>query len=56
VIVRGIPENWQVDEIKSRFSTVAGLTDVFLIKDSVGQNTGKVLVTYSTKESAEQCI
>lgn len=55
-MVKGIPENWHVDEIKKRFGTISGLTDVFVIKNSIGKNSGKVLVTYSTQDEAEQCI
>lgn len=36
VMVKGIPPNWQADEIKSRFGTITGLTEVFVVKNSTG--------------------
>jgi hypothetical protein len=55
-MVKGIPVDWDAAEIRKRFSVVAGFQDSFFVKNSSGQPSGKVVVTYASKQSAEQCI
>lgn len=56
VMVKGVPESMQQDEIMQRFSKISGLQDVYRVKSSTGQATNKVVVTYADKLQAEQCI
>lgn len=54
--MKGIPKHWDANEIKTRFSIIPGLNDVFLVKNVEGRNTGKVIINYKTQEDASAAI
>jgi len=46
VFVEGLPVDWTHHEIAQRFSMVGNVQKVNLVKNSMGQTTGKAIVTY----------
>jgi len=56
VFVRGLPKEWSREEVVRRFSIVGGLKDVHLVKDSIGKNSGKAVVTYGDKTAALDAV
>jgi RNA recognition motif-containing protein len=56
VYVQGLPVEWDFTEIKQRFGSVGPVTYVHLIKNSIGQNSGKAILTFEKDESGEQAI
>jgi hypothetical protein len=47
-----LPKYWDQNEIATRFGIVGNVHSVQLIKNKLGQNTGKVIVEYSSEEHA----
>ena len=46
VFVEGLPSEWTHHEIAQRFSIAGTVQKVNLVKNSIGQNTGKAIVTF----------
>ena len=46
VFVEGLPSEWSHHEIAQRFSIAGSIQKVNLVKNSMGQNTGKAIVTF----------
>lgn len=53
VFVEGLPGDWSHHEIAQRFSIAGTVQKVNLVKNSLGQNTGKAIITFE-KESGAQ--
>ena len=54
VFVRGIPVEWDENEISARFSIAGPLERVHFVKSSQGLKTGKVVIEYKEESNAEQ--
>ena len=46
VFVEGLPADWTHHEIAQRFSIAGQVQKVNLVKNNLGQNTGKAIVTF----------
>lgn len=46
VFVEGLPAEWTHHEIAQRFSAAGSVQKVNIVKNSMGQNTGKAVVTF----------
>ena len=53
VFVNGLPAEWNHTEIRARFSSVGPITYVHLIKNSLGQNAGKAIITFEKDDSGD---
>ena len=53
VFVEGLPSEWTHHEIAQRFSVSGSIQKVNLVKNSLGQNTGKAIVTFDQESSAQ---
>lgn len=51
VFVEGLPLDWTHHEIAQRFGLTGSVLKVNLVKNSMGQNTGKAIVTYEKESS-----
>ena len=56
VFVRNIPKNWTNDQVSSHFSKGAPVSDINLVKSASGENSGKAVLTYSSKQDADASI
>ena len=56
IFVEGIPADWQVQDIAQHYSLVGEVAQVNLVKNNLGQPTGKALVTYKSEKSVERAI
>lgn len=56
IFVQGLPIDWDENEINARFSLAGKLEAVKFVKNSTGMKTGKVLIEFAEKESADQAI
>jgi len=56
VFVNGLPSEWGHSEIRARFSSVGPVTYVHLIKNSLGQNAGKAIITFEKDDAGDQAI
>ena len=56
VFVQGLPIDWDENEINARFSIVGQLSNVHFVMSSTGAKTGKVVIDYAEKDSAEQAV
>lgn len=54
--MQGIPNDWDQNEINARFSLVGSLQSVHFVKNSAGSKTGKVVIEYTEKDSADQAV
>jgi hypothetical protein len=46
VFVEGLPADWSHHEIAQRFAVSGAVQKVNLVKNNLGQNTGKAIVTF----------
>ena len=46
VFIEGLPSEWTHHEIAQRFSIAGNVQKVNLVKNSMGHNTGKAIVTF----------
>jgi RNA recognition motif-containing protein len=53
VFVEGLPTEWTHHEIAQRFSLAGSVQKVNLVKNSMGHNTGKAIVTFDQESSAQ---
>ena len=56
VFVRGIPVEWDENEISARFSIAGPLERVHFVKSSQGLKTGKVVIEYKEESNADQAV
>jgi hypothetical protein len=53
VFVNGLPAEWGHSEVRARFSSVGPVTYVHLIKNSLGQNAGKAIITFEKDDAGD---
>jgi hypothetical protein len=53
IFVEGLPSDWSHHEIAQRFSIAGNVQKVNLVKNSMGHNTGKAIVTFDQESSAQ---
>lgn len=53
VFVEGLPADWSHHEIAQRFAVSGAVQKVNLVKNNLGQNTGKAIVTFEQESSAQ---
>lgn len=56
LFVVGLPADWDQNEISSRFSLTGTLESVHLVKNAMGQNSGKAVLEYERDDSADAAI
>lgn len=56
ILVSNLPQDWSVHEIKSRYSACGQVNSVKIIKNAMGQNTGKAIVEYQNESSVQDSI
>lgn len=56
LLVQGIPPVWDSKEVSRRFSMVGEIQKVDMIKNSIGVNSGKVVVHYVEDDGAAKAI
>ena len=56
VFVQGIPAEWDEHEVNARFSIAGPLNRVHFVKSAQGLRTGKVVIEYTNKDSADNAI
>lgn len=56
IFVQGLPVDWDENDINARFSLAGKLETVHFVKNSTGMKTGKVLIEFTEKDSADQAI
>eukprot|EP00347_Sterkiella_histriomuscorum_P001584 403371466 len=56
IFVEGLPADFNTQEIANHFKLAGEVQDVNLVRNSMGQNTGKALVTFKSKSSADQAL
>ena len=56
VFVQGIPVDWDEHEVNARFSLAGPLNRVHFVKSAQGLRTGKVVIEYASKDSADKAI
>mmetsp|Transcript_1777 Transcript_1777/g.2314 ORF Transcript_1777/g.2314 Transcript_1777/m.2314 type:complete len:186 (-) Transcript_1777:103-660(-) len=56
VYVNHLPTYWDEKEIKDRFGIVGEIKSVRLIKNSLGENSGKALIDYNNNKTAMAAI
>lgn len=56
LFVQGLPTDWDQNDIASRFSLTGTLESVNLVKNSMGQNSGKAVLIYEHDNSADTAI
>ena len=49
VFIQNLPKYWDKNEIASRFGIIGSIEKVNLIKNSLGQNSGKVIIEYQNE-------
>lgn len=52
IFVEGLPADWNHQEIANRFVRIGQIQKVNLVKNSLGQPTGKAIVTFSDENAA----
>jgi RNA recognition motif-containing protein len=53
VFVEGLPADWSHHEIAQRFAVSGAVQKVNLVKNNLGQNTGKAIITFEQEASAQ---
>ena len=53
IFVEGLPADWTHHEIAQRFAVAGAVQKVNLVKNNLGQNTGKAIVTFDQESSAQ---
>ena len=56
ILVSHLPREMEKQEILSRFSKCGPIEQVQIIKNSLGQSSGKALVTYKYKKNADEAV
>ena len=56
VFIQNLPKYWDKNEIASRFGIIGSIEKVNLIKNSLGQNSGKVIIEYQNEQMAQEAI
>jgi len=56
VLVSNLPKEWTINEISSRYGVCGQINSVQLIKNAMGQNTGKAIVEYTSEKNASEAI
>ena len=56
IFVTGLPTDWDEHEINARFSLAGTLQKMHFVKSATGLKTGKVVITYEEKASAELAV
>ena len=54
--MQGIPPEWDEHEVNARFSIAGPLNRVHFVKSAQGLRTGKVVIEYTNKDSADKAI
>ena len=52
IFVEGLPADWSHHEVAQRFSIAGTVQKVNLVRNSLGQATGKAIVTYEQESAA----
>lgn len=52
IFIEGLPADWSHHEIAQRFSLAGTVQKVNLVRNSLGQTTGKAIVTYEQEAAA----
>jgi RNA recognition motif-containing protein len=53
IFVEGLPSDWSHHEVAQRFAAAGTVHKVNLVRNSLGQATGKAIVTYEHEQSAK---
>jgi len=56
ILVSNLPKHWDIHEINNRFKISGPVAQVQLIKDSLGQNSGKAVVEYQYEKHASSAV
>ena len=54
--MQGLPLDWDENEINARFSLVGSLENIHFVKGSTGVKSGKIVIEFTEKDSADQAV